>query len=50
MVVVVVIASGAVPVISKKPKEKAVDKEKEKEVKPAKQKRLPPADFKVIFR
>ena len=35
-------------IISKKPKEKAVEKEKEKEVKPPKQKRLPPADFKVI--
>ena len=35
-------------IISKKPKEKAVEKEKEKEVKPLKQKRLPPADFKVI--
>ncbi|KAL9987261.1 hypothetical protein ACROYT_G001539 [Oculina patagonica] len=48
------LASGDVPVISKKPKEKAIVKEKEKaivkekekEVKPAKQKRLPPADFK----
>ena len=39
------------PVISKKPKEKPVqrvEKEKEKEVKPVKQKRLPPADFKVM--
>ena len=40
------------PVISKKPKEKPVqrvEKEKEKEVKPVKQKRLPPADFKVTI-
>ena len=48
IVVLVVIASGDVPAISKKPKEKAIVKEKEQEVKPAKQKRLPPADFKVI--
>lgn len=46
-----VIASGDVTVITKKPKEKTVEKEKEKDkdVKPAKQKRLPPADFKVFW-
>lgn len=42
-------ASRDIPIISKKPKEKVVEKEKEKEkeVKSPKQKRLPPADFKV---
>lgn len=38
------------PVVSKRAKEKPVEKEKEKEVKPqTKQKRLPPADFKVPY-
>lgn len=41
------IASGDIAIISKKVKEKAIEKEKEKEVKSPKQKRLPPADFKV---
>ena len=42
--------STNVPVVSKRAKEKPVEKEKEKEkeIKPqTKQKRLPPADFKV---
>ena len=44
--------SANVPVVSKRAKEKPVEKEKEKEkekeIKPqTKQKRLPPADFKV---